>query len=234
MFAIGNGVSGATFELLGNGAHSFVNGLLVHTNAVLTGNGTISGSLAVQAGGVLSPGFPAGKIVLSNTPSLQGQVVMAISKSGSVQTNAQIQVTGPIIYAGSLVMTNFGPTALASGDRFQIFSAGAYAGSFSSITLPTLSAGLTWANRLVIDGSMEVIVPPQLTGMSANPANGFAQISGQGGANLTYGIEAATNLNLPILWQRIGSNTADGAGLFQFTDTNAPGFPVRFYRALFP
>jgi hypothetical protein len=41
-------------------------------------------------------------------------------------------------------------------------------------------------------------------------------------------------LNAPVIWQFIGGNTADGAGLFQFTDTNAPLFPMRFYRALSP
>jgi len=31
----------------------------------------------------------------------------------------------------------------------------------------------------------------------------------------------------------IGSNTANNSRVFQFTDTNAPAFPIRFYRALF-
>ena len=39
---------------------------------------------------------------------------------------------------------------------------------------------------------------------------------------------------LPRTRAVIGSNMADGTGLFQFTDTNAPAFPLRFYRALFP
>ena len=63
---------------------------------------------------------------------------------------------------------------------------------------------------------------------------GFPQISGTGDPNVTYGIEAATSLSRPIFWQRIGSSTASGSGLFQFTDTNAPAFRQRFYRALFP
>jgi len=75
---------------------------------------------------------------------------------------------------------------------------------------------------------------PQITSVTSDPTNGFLQLIGQGESNLTYGIEAAPNLNSPIFWQRIGSNTADGAGMFQFTDTNAPTFPTRFYRVLFP
>ena len=75
---------------------------------------------------------------------------------------------------------------------------------------------------------------PQITSIVVNPTNGFAQIIGQGESNLIYGIEAASSINPPIAWQRIGSNTANNSGAFQFTDTNAPGFPLRFYRVLFP
>jgi hypothetical protein len=54
-----------------------------------------------------------------------------------------------------------------------------------------------------------------------------------GESNLTYGIEFATNLAPPIFRERIGTNAADRSGVFQVTDTNAPSFPMRFYRALF-
>ena len=57
------------------------------------------------------------------------------------------------------------------------------------------------------------------------------QITGQTVSNGLFGIEAATNLIPPIFWERLVTNTADGAGLFQFTDTNAPAIPKRFYRA---
>ena len=76
--------------------------------------------------------------------------------------------------------------------------------------------------------------PPQLTEVLRNLVTGFAQIKGQGASNVTYGIDAATNLNAPIYWQRIGSNTANGSGIFQFTDTNTAAYPRRFYRAAFP
>jgi hypothetical protein len=75
---------------------------------------------------------------------------------------------------------------------------------------------------------------PQLTRILIHPTNGFAQVFGVGEASRTYSFEAATNLSAPIFWERIGSNTADGLGAFLFTDINAPAFPMRFYRALFP
>jgi len=85
---------------------------------------------------------------------------------------------------------------------------------------------------LIIDFAAQS--PPQITTVTLDATNGFLQLTGLGESNVTYGIEATTNLSVPIFWQRIGSNTANSAGVFQFTDTNAPSFPMRFYRALSP
>jgi hypothetical protein len=78
------------------------------------------------------------------------------------------------------------------------------------------------------------ILAPRIASVTSNPTNHFAQIAGAGEPGFTYGIEAASNFNSPIFWQRLGSITANGAGIFQFTDTNAPLFQARFYRALIP
>ena len=51
-FAVGNGVSTAEFHLLG-GVHSFANGLRIRANALLSGCGTINGSVLVDAGGIV-------------------------------------------------------------------------------------------------------------------------------------------------------------------------------------
>jgi T5SS/PEP-CTERM-associated repeat protein len=449
---VGDGISPATFNLAGNGTHDFSGtlGLIVRSNATLTGNGSLVVQLQVQPGGQLAPGASVGKISLSTSPTFSGVIAMELVKNGASVTNDQIQVTGTVTYGGALVVTNLGPTALVPGDTFKLFNATAYAGSFTSLSLPPLSPPLEWKNKLLADGSIEVSAPPAilmssgnytqdfaslamsggvewrdnstllgwyaaetlpptnitayvasdgssatgelysfgstgsseralgsiasiggtgdisyglcLTNDSANtlsnftisytgeqwrcsgtaaartltfsyktsasaitnsepgvvtnwtevatldftsptvfipttaldgnastnrqvfsqvlvpglvvpagqnvflrwryPAssphglavddltisfsvlaprftsifstNGVAQLTGIGESNVTYAIEAASNLNSPIFWQRIGSNSANGAGVFQFTDTNAAGFPVRFYRALFP
>jgi hypothetical protein len=51
-FFVGDGTDPATYNLLG-GIHSFANGLEVHSNAVLSGCGTINGSVLVDAGGIV-------------------------------------------------------------------------------------------------------------------------------------------------------------------------------------
>ena len=44
-----------------------------------------------------------------------------------------------------------------------------------------------------------------------------------------------TNTNIATTnWLTIGSTQANGSGVFSFTDTNAPSFPMRFYGVLSP
>ena len=163
IFRIGNGVSPATMILAGNGLHDFSLNLLVQvsSNAVLTGNGTLAGGISILSGAALIPGSSVGKMIFTNAPFLQGSVLMEISKNGETLTNDQIQaITGTLTYGGTLVVTNLGPTTLATGDRFPLFSATNYAGSFSSISLPPLAAGLDWTNKLLVDGSIEVFTLP--------------------------------------------------------------------------
>ena len=65
----------------------------------------------------------------------------------------------------------------------------------------------------------------------ASLTNGQTQLQGTGISNLTYVVQASTNLSD---WATIGSVGADNTGLFSFTDTNAPLFNTRFYRVCSP
>jgi hypothetical protein len=75
--------------------------------------------------------------------------------------------------------------------------------------------------------------PARLTGITALP-DGAKQIQGVGVSNLTYTIQAATDLQPVIQWSNLGAPVANSSGVFSFTDTNAPLLPMRFYRALSP
>ena len=75
------------------------------------------------------------------------------------------------------------------------------------------------------------IIPARLSGVLMK-ANHQFQITLTGQPNLTYVIQASTNLASGSMWTPVSTNTAAGNGTFQFTDTNAPGLPVRFYRTM--
>ena len=78
-------------------------------------------------------------------------------------------------------------------------------------------------------GAFEFIPPAPLISIAA--VTNSIQLQGAGLSNLTYTIQANTNLSTTN-WLVVGSAPADGSGLFSFSDTNAPPFPRRFYRAL--
>ena len=42
------------------------------------------------------------------------------------------------------------------------------------------------------------------------------------------------NTNLPGDWTAVATNTADGAGFFEFIDADTLNFPIRFYRVRSP
>ena len=66
----------------------------------------------------------------------------------------------------------------------------------------------------------------QLTSVVFLP-DGSAEVIGEGAPNTTYVIEASNDL---VNWTEFGTVFSDGAGVFSFTDFDAPNSGVRFYR----
>src|SRR5262249_24976988 len=88
-------------------------------------------------------------------------------------------------------------------------------------------------NDVVLIRANATSAPPStITSLSQLP-NGQLQLQGQGQPNLTYTIQANRNL-ATTNWSIIGTAPANGSGVFSFTDTNAPSFPMRFYRVVSP
>ncbi len=69
--------------------------------------------------------------------------------------------------------------------------------------------------------------PPKI--LSAFFTNGLFHLTGIGGPNLQYQVQANSNL-ATINWQTIGTATADGTGTIRFDDTTVTNQPQRFYR----
>jgi hypothetical protein len=221
-------------SLTGNGIHSFSNGIVVSSNAILTGNGAVSGPLTISSGSQFSPGSSVGKIILSNSPDLLGTIFMEISKNGAVLTNDHIQVAASLTYGGALIVTNLGPTPLAPGDRFPLFSAPAFAGTFSSILLPPIPPGLIWSNKLALDGSVEVapfVVQP--VALTIQRSNNFLIVSWPINA-ADFCLETSSDLKPPVAWQTVGSGITTNGGSFLFSLPVTPSSAKQFFRLAFP
>jgi hypothetical protein len=164
---------------------------------------------------------------------------MEISKNGAVLTNDQIQVApgaGTLLYRGSLVVSNLGPTALAAGDRFPLFSASSYGGGFTNIILPPLASGLDWTNKLLVDGSIEVVSVP-LPGFASIAVSGTNVVmSGtNGAAGGNYSVLTATNVATPLSnWVSIATNQFESSGNFSFTNAIIPNEPERYFQLRTP
>ncbi len=71
---------------------------------------------------------------------------------------------------------------------------------------------------------------PSISGISQlGDGNMHLGFSGQPGH--TYWIQAAENLSPPIIWTVIGTNIADGVGVFYYDDLDATNHESRLYRA---
>ncbi len=132
LFTVGNGSSNAVFNLLGNGTHSFANNLVIASNASLTGNGTIVGS--VTNFGNIAPGNSAGSLTINGNLRLQSSSMMSFEIGGLIATNDydQLTVTSFAELAGTLslsILPGFLPTPT---DSFTVMKFGSFSGGFAN------------------------------------------------------------------------------------------------------
>jgi T5SS/PEP-CTERM-associated repeat protein len=223
VFIVGNGSSAATYFMSGNpNDNHLTDGLVIANNATLSGNGFISDFVTVAPGATLSPGSSIasiGTIRLQLPPVLQGNIFMEITNILGTLTNDVISIDDVLFLGGSLVVSNLGPDALAAGDSFQLFSTvGPIEGAFESITLPALPAGLSWTNKLLVNGTIEVVTKTA------------PQISGAPWYRLT-----STNVALPLAnWTTNGTGVFDWFGNVTITNGINFGEPQRYFRIYAP
>jgi autotransporter-associated beta strand protein len=229
-------ISGGTLRV--NGTNGLTPVTVANT-ATLGGKGVVRGAVTIQSGGTLAPGTNSasiGVLTVSNSVTLQSGSTTRIKISKTPLTNDVLRVTGAagtvLTYGGTLTVSNLDspPTA---GDRFKIFQATAYNGTFAALNPPAPGIGLAWNTTSLTNGVLSVVatVPPQF-GSIAQLGDGNFQFGGSGAAGVSYELDAATNLASPIDWSFVTNAVADQNGSFQFADLQATNFPQRFYRII--
>jgi autotransporter-associated beta strand protein len=230
---------GATFDVSGvTGGSYTLDGSVSQT---LMGNGTVKGKLVVPSGSSVAPGVQTflapdgfGALTFTVAPTLQGTVSMKINKNGSTLTSDLITVAsggGTLTYGGTLTVTATGD-GLAAGDTFTLFSAGSYAGGFTTLNLPDVSgAGLQWnTGMLNVNGSIKVEAIGAL-----DPVTSFT--IGKSGSNLSFGYAGGSgsqfvlvrsySVTVPVsTWTPMATNTTT-PGSFTIPIGSAP---AAFYR----
>jgi autotransporter-associated beta strand protein len=131
--------------------------LTLSSGQILKGGGTIIGNLTALTGAMLSL---TGALAVQNNVSLSGTLLMGLNRTNLQSNDQLVSVAGIISGGGALVVTNLGP-ALQAGDLFQLFNTPV--NGFKTVSLPQLTGGNIWINRLGIDGTIQAAMPPSMT-----------------------------------------------------------------------
>ncbi|MFD0895273.1 autotransporter-associated beta strand repeat-containing protein [Luteolibacter ambystomatis] len=153
-------------------------GVVVASSATLSGAGSIAGAVTTQSGGMLSPGGTGGigTLTLSGGLTLQAGATTRLEINRAASTADKLAITGGFTRAGTLVVANLGGPFVA-GDSYVLFTAGSFAGSFASTTLPTLPAGLQWNTSNLPNGVLSAEFAPGTYGAWAS---GYSLASANG------------------------------------------------------
>jgi hypothetical protein len=130
--------------------------ITVSNGATLGGTGIIGGTVNIASGGNLAPGNAGvGVFTFTNNLTLLGNILMKINRTVA-PSNDLCVINGLLTSGGvsTLTVTNLGPP-LQTGDTFKLFSVPV--GGFATVTLPALSTGSIWQNRLAVDGTIKVV-----------------------------------------------------------------------------
>ena len=131
-------IAGGTLLVNGSLANTAVT---VQSGGTLGGTGTLGGSVTVQ--GVLAPGsLGIGTLTINNAVALSGTTRLQVQRSGSILSSDRVAGATSIVAGGTLEVEAVGD-ALVAGDSFTLFNVQP-TGSFASVKLPGLAAGLGW------------------------------------------------------------------------------------------
>lgn len=199
------------------------------------------------------PPNSSGNSTFSGQVDTDGSRIVALDTQNGVVALKKVLVSGPGIASHPQSRTNLaGTTAtftvLATGagplsyqwkkDNVNLSNGGNVSGATSAtLVLSGVSASDAASYAVVVSNSngsvssatvtlMVIVIPPQFDSAQGLPDGRFRLVL-SGATNVTYAIEASTNL---VNWVML-TNILNSTGMFEFTDADASGIPYRFYRA---
>jgi autotransporter-associated beta strand protein len=139
--------------------------VFVDTGATLGGTGRADGAATVAAGGVLQVGLDHGMAGATATSltffdgiTTDGTTLIDLIAPSVAE---QLITDGLFTAGGSLQVADPNGIVFTDGQIYDLVDADSFAGSFSSVVLPTLSGGLSWdTSSLLVDGSIAVVPEP--------------------------------------------------------------------------
>jgi len=211
------------------GSTSFGTGVITGSNALYMPTMTIDGTYTI-----------ADTInLLTNYPTVNGTVVFDIGNTNlafDVLSNKfdPLQITlnagtNWFWYStnGTLDVVNSG-AAPVSGNTYQLFNNLGntnYSGGYASITLPSLTGGLSWVTNLLTNGSISVAgaaARPIITSSHYNPATLQFTLTWTSVTGAMYTVQETPSLN-PTAWSSLQTNIVSGGSTTTTTVTMPAG-----------
>ena len=202
--------------------------LRVESGAKVNGNVTINGILTNNAS------FSAAVFSNNLTLSVTSTNVFTINRFN--QTGTNLLCLGNLTFGGNLMVNTFN-TPLQAGDTFKLFSFAGNPGSFASLTLPVLGAGLAWNTAsLSVNGTISVVsVQPTIGSPQILNGTNFVLTVTGGATNGQFRILTQTNVTEPVInWATLSTNIYDGNGGLTVTNIVNTTEPSRFFRIIQP
>jgi autotransporter-associated beta strand protein len=195
-------------------------GAVTVSGGTLSGTGIIGGPVNVEAAGTFAPGAPLGTLTLNNTLALAGNTSIAVNSSGA---SSKVVGLTSVAYGGTLDVTNVSGT-LAAGATFQIFTAAAFTGNFSSISS---TPGLSWSFSPT-SGILSLVstIPTTPTNMTFSVSGGNLTLSWPQ-SYTGWLLQAQTNAaGIGTNWVTVTGSTATNSVVIPIGQTN----PAVFFR----
>jgi T5SS/PEP-CTERM-associated repeat protein len=210
-FVVGDGVKAATLELLG-GTHTFANGLIISSNATLTGCGAVVGT--ITSFGTIATNCGPNATPPSITQQPQS---VTVSNGGPASFSVIANGTPPLAYQwrhdGTDLPGQTGTTL--SFSAVQPSAAGSY-----TVVISNVGGSVTSAPAV-----LRVLISPMLVNTAFSGTN--VNFSFTGAAGLSYTIEFKDEL-VQTAWTSLTTLTGDGSVLH--ANDHGPLPPHRFYR----
>ena len=220
-----------------DGANTYT-GATTNTAGLLAGTGSLVGPVAVNTNASLGGGsdLNLGTLTINNNLVLSGNVFIRINKSlAPAQSNDLIAVTGTLnnLGSGTVTVSNLGP-AIVAGDKFKLFSSALAGGN----TLAVTGGGMTWTNRLAVDGTIQALAAGFTT--ASYPTNIVCTNNNNGTLTISW---PATHLGWELMVQTnttaagLGNSWVTNYGTAGVNTTNLPINPTNgavFYKLVHP
>lgn len=191
-YAGGTTIKGGTLMVKNTtGSATGTGAVAVQSTGRLSGTGTIAGAVSVAADAAIAPGDNGiGTLTINNNLVLSAGSTAAMEVKKSPVASDKLQLTGNVVYGGTLAITNMGATSFTAGDKFQLFQAAGYQGKFGAISPETPGDMLYWDSlQLTVDGSLSVRGRQVIT---------FELPVSLSNTNPDHELSATTNAGLPV------------------------------------